>query len=784
MIRFPNLECLAKDETTMTLYGLAVVNNYRPTDTTERLVLLKSNEYPTSVDNLSWTVVSTTPLGANDLPYMYGKMSDGGITCAVDPTGVFVAFSYSAGKSARAQTPASPGGVRYNPGHPPLPGSTGQGAWYGINASTDYRWSPDKMRSILFPVKEDTNKYSFRHIYMNSLSGIHIGSLGSTSNTFTLVVPDWKPAPTLGTNLMVAYSSGILYTVHSNGINGVSLGTSQISGASIPDTFATDVKTPLPNTCNGPNTYLTALPRNRLALVCMNPSKEGSVLYRFNGNALESAAHMRQYFTSRSASEALEGAQNGQSFMFMHDSDNSTALSISLESSRAGEIQYPGLAPTIKDTTTPAPGSNRGTAASDGLSASHIGAIVGGLVGLATLAIGLVQWRRRRIRAAREARFEEKKTPPTDPAGEEDDAAAPSPNMQYETRGPYPAPSLPEMATHPRPQVFTTLAESSQPGGGPEAILGQDPTAVPLPPGPLPPIIPPRPHLPGPLPSNQFVPQQQYQQHQHYRQPDNEEVWTDKVPYNSTDRSMTGSSASLSNPQALTPPAPYEYDGTLTFHAAIVTAAGTPQQQIFIAPNFLGTTPSTGNLAHPAFTVPPAVTPVDTTAPVQYHPSLIPSASSPLHATSSSNTATAAVKPAPVPVPAPAPAPAKKAITTKVVPPAYPAATRPAPNNPHTFTEPHPPKQPAGATTGTSYAEFHDDDGDVPLLDQHSSPSKPVQQLPYSDLSGSTLGGSSMYSGSPIQSSAATVTTSESWSPKVPNHTRPPRHPQLQRTVS
>ncbi|KAF9163884.1 hypothetical protein DFQ26_002041 [Actinomortierella ambigua] len=673
------LDCLAKDETTMTLYGLAGV---MAAGQKEQLILVKSNSRPLSVDNIVWQVVSA--VDREKVPHMFSQQAGGITTCAVDPTGVFVALSPDAGM-------VPPGGIRFNP----PANSTVPGEWRNITMASDYMWSPTKMRSIIFPVPETTppNKYSFVHVFMNPSSEIRFGFLVASSGwQFELLDAVWKTPAT-------------------------------------------------------------------------------SVLYRYNGNVFESATQINKAFASYVVSEALEGVNGQAPFIFLQDSsdNNLPTLSINLDTRMAGEIStssarasvpytYDSSARWANDPETPPPRD----APSTGIQPGTIGAIVGGVVGLVTVSLILIQWhRKRKIRAAQNAQFKEQKIPPVDPAGMDETNTFP-PNKQFTAGagiGAYPAPALPAMGTHPRPHVYTSLAGSSQPGGEPEAILGHDPSAVPLPPGAAIPLQPPRQH--------------------------NDEAWLNKVPYYASGQPPTGSTVSLANPQVIpaSSAAPFEHDDPMAIHAAILAAAAAQQPSLFMTPNYLGSTPSTTHLAPQAYTAthlpsppspprPPAsgVASIDT--PVSYHPAAAPIPSS---GSSSPNT-----KPN-----------TPTAMATKIPthsPPPYPALTRPPPNNPHAYIEPQPPQRPAGAAAGTSYAEFHDDDGDVPLLPyQRPPPPVPQQQQqqqqaqPSYDMSGSgsTYSPTTTYAASPVQSSTGTLTSQDAaWSPIVPNHTRPARHPQ------
>ncbi|KAG0264186.1 hypothetical protein DFQ27_001370 [Actinomortierella ambigua] len=752
------LDCLAKDETTMTLYGLAAA---MAAGQKEQLILVKSNSRPLSVDNIVWQVVSA--VDREKVPHMFSQQAGGITTCAVDPTGVFVALSPDAGM-------APPGGIRFNP----PANSTVSGEWRNITMASNYMWSPTKMRSIIFPVPESTppNKYSFVHVFMSPSSEIRFGFLVASSGwQFELLDAVWK---TVAARSMAIYSSGQLFTIHSDIATGARIEMTPITSTNIPASPTPNKNTPLPESCVSTiDTLRVTLSNNRLAIVCKMKRPATSVLYRYNGNVFESATQINKAFASYVVSEALEGVNGQAPFIFLQDSsdNNLPTLSINLDTRMAGEIStssarasvpytYDSSARWANDPDAPPPRD----APSEGIQPGTIGAIVGGVVGLVTVSLILIQWhRKRKIRAAQNAQFKEQKIPPVDPAGMDETNSFP-PNKQFTAGagiGAYPAPALPAMGTHPRPHVYTSLAGSSQPGGEPEAILGHDPSAVPLPPGAAIPLQPPRQH--------------------------NDEAWLNKVPYYASGQPPTGSTVSLANPQVIpaSSAAPFEHDDPMAIHAAILAAAAAQQPSLFMAPNHLGSTPSTTHLAPQAFTAthlpsppspprPPAsgVASVDT--PVSYHPAAAPIPSS---GSSSPNT-----KPN-----------TPTAMATKIPthsPPPYPALTRPPPNNPHAYIEPQPPQRPAGAAAGTSYAEFHDDDGDVPLLPyQRPPPPVPQQQQqqqqqqaqPSYDMSGSgsTYSPTTTYAASPVQSSTGTLTSQDAaWSPIVPNHTRPARHPQ------
>ncbi|KAG0234963.1 hypothetical protein BGW42_006062 [Actinomortierella wolfii] len=725
-----NFECLAKDETTMTMYGLAVGPDYSSSDKKDRLILIKSNTHPKSVDDMSWKVVST--IGRDKLLYLYGKLNDGRLACAVDPTGVFTAFSQAAGPTTSIPEKSTPGGIRYDPALPATADSTGQGGWQVIMASPDYDWSSTLMRSILFPVKEPapSNKYSLVHVYSNSSSEIHFGSLASSSQNFTRLDTIWKPD-------IMTYGSSAFFII----------------------------STTLSTTCVIlPSTLRVALSRNRLFIVCMNPTVDGvtSMVHYYDGTKFQPPVDMQKYFPFQVPSEAIEGTDGKPPFVFIQDSNigQFASISIDMEGPKFGQVVTTNSRVNVTEPYgTPFSSSDRGSGVNPdnthdpnngGISPTIIGAIIGAVTGVITIIWAIVKCRRqRKINAAQQAMFDEQKIQQVEPPLGGDGATAVYPNVQYAggtgptPGGPYatPAPDLPNMTMHPRPQFFTSLAEPSKHGGEPDAILGNDPSVVPVPPGAV---------VYAPPPLNQ-QPATDFQNHQHQS---NDEQWAHKVPH----------STLVSGPQALLPPTSYDQSIALT----------STSQSVISASNYLNSTTVSNNLHAPQ--VYPAGSTLSSFPPTTATPTT--TLNVPISTSSTPTT------------------------TIMNLPPTFGTSTKPPPslvalgfsrppNNPHAYIEPSGPRQPAGAVSGTSYAEFRRNDDDNGMinqsnhhyqyqhLQQQQSPQQ-LQQQPatqsYSDLSGSTLTPpSSTYSASPIPSSAGTYYSQESWTPVIPTQTQPPR---------
>ncbi|KAF9121664.1 hypothetical protein BGW39_010356 [Mortierella sp. 14UC] len=119
-----NLDCIAADSGSTYLYGIASADG---PNGKKHIVLVKSNYSPSSLADVTWTVISSTP--GDELSYHYPRFTS--IDCAVSNSGAFSAFFRSSSISSTRIYNLHPMGVRYDPV---------MGEWFGIKGSRRYGW--------------------------------------------------------------------------------------------------------------------------------------------------------------------------------------------------------------------------------------------------------------------------------------------------------------------------------------------------------------------------------------------------------------------------------------------------------------------------------------------------------------------------------------------------------------------------------------------------------------------------------------------------------------------
>ncbi|KAF9323015.1 hypothetical protein BG006_001848 [Podila minutissima] len=109
----------------------------------ETIILAQSNGAPTSLANLSWTIIATTPQKTLSTPP--GLAMDGQVGCFVSSQGVFTLLSVSTKPPEYNEILNSPAGFQYNPATK---------IWISVDVSSDYGWRVVG-RDALFEVEKD-----------------------------------------------------------------------------------------------------------------------------------------------------------------------------------------------------------------------------------------------------------------------------------------------------------------------------------------------------------------------------------------------------------------------------------------------------------------------------------------------------------------------------------------------------------------------------------------------------------------------------------------------------
>ncbi|KAH7050468.1 hypothetical protein BKA57DRAFT_436805 [Linnemannia elongata] len=116
-----NLDCIAADSSSTHLYGIASAEG---PDGKVHAVLVKSNVSPSSLANITWTLVSSSP--GDELSFGYPKFLS--LDCAVSNSGAFSAFFRPPSKWSTRTYDMHPMGVRYDPV---------QEKWFRVRGSRD-----------------------------------------------------------------------------------------------------------------------------------------------------------------------------------------------------------------------------------------------------------------------------------------------------------------------------------------------------------------------------------------------------------------------------------------------------------------------------------------------------------------------------------------------------------------------------------------------------------------------------------------------------------------------
>ncbi|KAG0211017.1 hypothetical protein BGX33_004572 [Mortierella sp. NVP41] len=127
-----NLDCIASDPSSSYLYGIASANkNAASKDYSDSfVVLVKSNYSPTSLANITWTVVSS--VNGKEFSYNYPTFIT--VDCTANDKGHFAAF-FRAPYRALFKTAIVPMGLRYDPV---------ADAWSPIRGTAHYGWTSER----------------------------------------------------------------------------------------------------------------------------------------------------------------------------------------------------------------------------------------------------------------------------------------------------------------------------------------------------------------------------------------------------------------------------------------------------------------------------------------------------------------------------------------------------------------------------------------------------------------------------------------------------------------
>ncbi|KAF9344920.1 hypothetical protein BGX26_003744 [Mortierella sp. AD094] len=200
--------CVVTDTTNSVIYALSsfAFSN----DKLNRIVVLRSNPNPKSVDTITWTVVSS--IDANAFYDLKQYTPD----CVVSDSGIFTAISSGFSNSNYEKVSR---GFQYDPEGKSTPGfqQTGSGGWSNITFN-GFVWPGDELyRGSLFTYLssgEKTSGTSTLALLTYNQSTIRLGTFDSATKT---VIPasTWNLDPTFagfGTPISeVAYDKGNLY---------------------------------------------------------------------------------------------------------------------------------------------------------------------------------------------------------------------------------------------------------------------------------------------------------------------------------------------------------------------------------------------------------------------------------------------------------------------------------------------------------------------------------------------------------------------------------------------
>jgi hypothetical protein len=157
-----------------TLYAHVVIN----VGNNQNIVLLQSNAIPSSLTDVSWSVVST--ISQNKLYILQGLASIKSFICHVDNQGVFTILSSSSKSFAADQAPTQPRGYQYDPAN--------GGAWSNVDVTDGYKWSI-VTKSTMFTLNNQ-----LIHMYNKDIVSdtITVAILDKTTRTFVPQNATWS----------------------------------------------------------------------------------------------------------------------------------------------------------------------------------------------------------------------------------------------------------------------------------------------------------------------------------------------------------------------------------------------------------------------------------------------------------------------------------------------------------------------------------------------------------------------------------------------------------------
>ncbi|KAF9904402.1 hypothetical protein BX616_001314 [Lobosporangium transversale] len=239
-------------------YGIAVDRDYSImfAEDPDRLILIKSNENPTSAADVSWKVVSSVQ--ASVLYDISG--SKGGQLCYVDDKGVFTFIALSVRK-----TPTSPpvsAGLQYSPLFPATPNgnNTGEGGWKNIDIISPYSWTTESTSVSLYHVNDASGNNVVIHSYLDTQHVLNFGVLDNASLQLNQG-PTWNYNSTYYDFVKATYHKDTLFIISDNRrpFDSVSILTIPLLNSTIPAKIpAADAREfgPFGSFLSGPNLTL------------------------------------------------------------------------------------------------------------------------------------------------------------------------------------------------------------------------------------------------------------------------------------------------------------------------------------------------------------------------------------------------------------------------------------------------------------------------------------------------------------------------------------------------
>ncbi|KAK3807765.1 MAG: hypothetical protein J3Q66DRAFT_417917 [Benniella sp.] len=161
-----------------TLYAHAVIN----IGGSQNIVLLKSNAIPSSLTDVSWSVVST--ISQNKLYILQGLASIKSFICHVDNQGVFTILSSSSKSFAADQAPSQPRGYQYDPAN----------GWSNVDVADGYKWSI-VTESTMFTLNNQLIQVYNKDIVSDTIT---VAILDKTTRTFVPQNATWSLPSTSG----------------------------------------------------------------------------------------------------------------------------------------------------------------------------------------------------------------------------------------------------------------------------------------------------------------------------------------------------------------------------------------------------------------------------------------------------------------------------------------------------------------------------------------------------------------------------------------------------------